>query len=206
MKKFLSGLLAANLSLAPIACKDAPPPQPPPEEKKEPPPAEPPVEKEPEPPAKPAEPPPPTRDIIDTADGSDTFKTIVKLIEEAGLTESLRNDGPFTILVPSDEAFAKLAAGELDRIKKDKKSLAALINYHVLTGRAIKSVELATMPTATTAAGPDITIEVPEGGGDLTINGTVKILQADVMTTNGVIHVIDAVLTPVAKKKPKKAK
>jgi uncharacterized surface protein with fasciclin (FAS1) repeats len=206
MKHLSLSLITASVTLALAACaaKPTPPPDKPTEEKA------PPVEEKPaEPPAevKPAEPPAPalpTRDIVDTSEGSDQFKTFAKLVEDAGLTNALREDGPLTVLVPSDEAFAKLADGELDKLRKDKKSLAALLNYHVLTGRAIKSVELGTMPSAKTAAGPEITIENVEG--TIKINGAVTVVTADVLTTNGVIHVIDAVLTPVrGKKKAKKA-
>lgn len=205
MKKSLSCLISATLALALAACaKPSQPPEAPPEEKTPPPE----VAATPEPPptpAEPAPPPTPTRDIIDTAEGSDSFKTFAKLAEEAGLTTALREDGPLTVLVPDDAAFEKLAEGELDRIRKDKKSLAALLNYHVLTGRAIKSVELGTMPTAATAAGPEITIEAVEG--TITINGSVKVVKADIMTTNGVIHLVDSVISPPSgKKKPKKAK
>lgn len=204
MKRFFPSLITTTMTLALAACaaKPATPTEAPPETK--PPPAEVKSEPEPTPPAEPAPPPTPTRDIVDTADGSDSFQTFVKIVEDAGLTNALREDGPLTVFVPDDAAFAKLAEGELDRLRKDKKSLAALLNYHVLTGRAIKSAELGTMPNAKTAAGPEITIESAEG--TLKINGAVTIVKADIMTTNGVIHVIDSVLSPPrGKKKAKKA-
>jgi uncharacterized surface protein with fasciclin (FAS1) repeats len=206
MKNFPSRLIATTLTLALAACaaKSTPPPTPP-----EPTPAEkaPPAEVEPTPepePAKAAAPATPTADLIDTADANGNFTTLIKLIDEAGLTNALREDGPLTLFAPDDAAFAKLADGELDRLRKDKKSLAALLNYHVLPGRAIKSTELGTMPTAKTAAGPDITLEFADD--TLKINGTVTVTKADIMTTNGVLHVIDFLLTPGSKKKGKKAK
>ena len=205
MKKFPSCLIATTLTFALAACKSAPPtatPEPAPAEKTAP--AEVAPEPEPEPVATAPAATTPTRDLIDTAEGMGTFGTFIKLIEEAGLTDGLREDGPLTLFAPDDAAFAKLAAGELEKLRKDKKSLAALLNYHVLPGRAIKSVELGTMPTATTAAGPDLAIELAED--TIKINGTVTVVKADIMTTNGVIHVVDFLLTPQAgKKKAKKA-
>ncbi len=209
MKTIPCCLLATTMALALAACaaKSTPPtttPEPPPVAADEAPPtaAEPaPAEAEPAPEAKAAAPTGPTGDLIDTADGMGTFTTFVKLVEEAGLTDALREDGPLTLFAPDDAAFAKLAAGELDKLRKDKKSLTALVNNHVLPGRAIKSVELGTMPTAKTAAGPELAIESADG--TIKINGAVTVVKADVMTTNGVIHVIDVVLTP---KRAKKAK
>ena len=207
MKHLPSRLIATTMILALAACaaKSTPtptPPEPPPAEPAAP--AEPVAEPAPEPaPAAPAAPATPTRDLIDTADELGNFTTLLKLIEAAGLTTALREEGPLTLFAPDDAAFAKLAAGELEKLQKDKKSLVALLNYHVLPGRAIKSVELGTMPTAKTAAGPELTIESADGA--IKINGTVMVVKADVLTTNGVIHVVDFLLTPQPKKKGKKA-
>lgn len=208
MKTIPCCLLATTIALALAACaaKSTPPtaaPEPPPAAADEAPPteAEPAPEPEPAPEAKPAAPAGPTGDLIDTAEGLGSFTTFIKLVEEAGLTDALREDGPLTLFAPDDAAFAKLAAGELDKLRKDKKSLTALVNNHVLPGRAIKSVELGTMPTAKTAAGPELAIESADG--TIKINGAVTVVKADVMTTNGVIHVIDVVLTA---KRAKKAK
>ncbi len=205
MKKFSSSLISVTMTLALAACAakspaptEAPPADQPPPEDKAPPAEEPPAA---EPAPADAAPSLPTKDIIDTAEDSDSFKTIVGLIEAAGLTNALREDGPLTVLVPDDAAFAKLDPGVLDKLRKDKKSLTALLNNHVLTGRAIKSVELGTMPSAKTAAGPEITIESVDG--TIKINGTITVVKADVMTTNGVIHVIDTVILPAGKKKAK---
>ncbi len=207
MKHLPSRLIATTMILALAACaaKSTPTPttpEPTPVEKAAPE-AEPVAEAAPEAtPATPAAPATPTRDLIDTADELGNFTTLLKLVEEAGLTNALREDGPLTLFAPDDAAFAKLAAGELEKLQKDKKSLTALLNYHVLPGRAIKSVELGTMPTAKTAAGPELTIESADG--TIKINGAVTVVKADVLTTNGVIHVVDFLLTP--QKKGKKAK
>jgi uncharacterized surface protein with fasciclin (FAS1) repeats len=207
MKNFASRLIATTLTLALAACaaKSTPPPTPPASPPEKAPPAEVAPEPEPEPVAK-AAPATPTTDLLDTADALGTFETFIKLVDEAGLSNALREDGPLTLFVPDDAAFSKLAEGELERLRKDKKSLAALLNYHVLPGRAIKSTELGTMPTATTAAGPDIAIEAADG--TIKINGAVTVTRADIMTTNGVIHVVDFLLTPLPgkKKQGKKAK
>jgi len=203
MKHSPSRLITTTMILALAACaaKSTPTPTPP-----EPPPAEPATPTEPvaeaAPEATPATPATPTRDLIDTAEELGNFTTLLKLIEAAGLTNALREDGPLTLFAPDDAAFAKLAAGELEKLQKDKKSLVALLNYHVLPGRAIKSVELGTMPAAKTAAGPELSIESADG--TIKINGAVTVVKADVLTTNGVIHVVDFLLTPQPKKKKAK--
>jgi uncharacterized surface protein with fasciclin (FAS1) repeats len=209
MKNLSCRLIATTLTLALAACAAKSTPSPEPPASAEPPPVEaaPPAEvapaPEPAPVDEPAAPATPSGDLIDTIEGMGSFGTFVKLIEEAGLTQGLREDGPLTLFAPDDAAFAKLAAGELDRLRKDKKSLAALLNYHVLPGRAIKSTELGTMPNAKSAAGPEIAVESADG--TIKLNGAATVVKADIMTTNGVIHVIDVSLSPTSAKKRAKA-
>jgi uncharacterized surface protein with fasciclin (FAS1) repeats len=197
MKLSLSSLstLVAAVALAACAAKPQPDTAPPTET----PPAEPPpVEAAPAPapePEKPAEPPPPpapTKDIVDTATEAGSFTTLLKAVETAGLKDTLKGPGPFTVFAPNDEAFAKLPKGELDKLLKNKKKLAEVLNYHVVSGAAVKSSEITAAPIKT-VAGPEITVDASSG---VKLNGEATVVSADIATTNGVIHVIDTVLMP----------
>jgi len=210
MKKSMSSLftMAAALALAACAAKPNPDTAPPTNPAPEPAPVEaaPAPEPEPEPakPAEPAPPPAPTKDIVDTAAEAGTFTTLLKAIDTAGLKDTLKGPGPFTVFAPNDEAFAKLPKGELDKLLKNKKKLADLLNYHVVSGAAVKSSEAAAMPTAKTVNGAEIAIDASSG---VKLNGVATVVSADIATTNGVIHVIDTVLTiPKAGKAPKAVK
>ena len=210
MKKSMSTLftMAAALALAACAAKPNPDTAPPSNPTPEPAPvvAEPAPEPTPEPekPAEPAPPPAPTKDIVDTATEAGNFKTLLQAIDTAGLKDTLKGPGPFTVFAPNDEAFAKLPKADLDKLLKNKKNLAALLNYHVVSGAAVKSTEAAAMPTAKTVNGAEIAIDASNG---VKLNGTATVVSADIMTTNGVIHVIDTVLTvPKPGKGPKAVK
>lgn len=204
MKKMTSLFtMAAALALAACAAKPNPDTAPPTEPAPEPTPvvAEPAPEPAAEPaePAEPAPPPAPTKDIVDTAAEAGTFTTLLSAIEAAGLKDTLKGPGPFTVFAPNDEAFAKLPKGELDKLLKNKKKLAELLNYHVVSGAAVKSTEASAMPTAKTVNGAELAIDASNG---VKLNGTATVVSADIVTTNGVIHVIDTVLTvPKAGKK-----
>ena len=202
MKQSLT-LFTMALALATCAAKPTPDAAPPSET---PPPEPVAVDATPAPPLEPmpadAEPPPPpaaTKDLLTTAADAGSFTTLLSAVEAAGLTETLKGPGPFTLFAPDDEAFAKLPKGELDRLIKDKKKLAAVLGYHVISGNAIEASEVAKMTSASTVAGPQITIDATSGS--VKLNGTTSVRSADIKTTNGVIHVIDTVLMP-----PKKAK
>jgi uncharacterized surface protein with fasciclin (FAS1) repeats len=197
MKLSLSSLstLVAAVALAACAAKPQPDTAPPTET----PPAEPPpVEAapaqapEPEKPAEPPAPPAPTKDIVDTATEAGSFTTLLKAVETAGLKDTLKGPGPFTVFAPNDEAFAKLPKGELDKLLKNKKKLAEVLNYHVVSGAAVKSSEITAAPIKT-VAGPEITVDASSG---VKLNGEATVVSADIATTNGVIHVIDTVLMP----------
>ena len=192
MKKSLSPLFAVVVSLAIAACgkpvettppTDTPAPEPAPVVAAEP-------TLEPAPPAEPPPPPAPTKDILTTATDAGNFTTLLTAIEAAGLTETLKGAGPFTVFAPTDEAFAKLKKADLDKLLKNKKNLAALLNYHVVAG-SVKAADVAAMPTAKTVNGADVTINATSG---VKINDA-TVISPDIMTTNGVIHVIDTVLT-----------
>lgn len=199
MKMTLSRLSLAALAFALVACKKEPPPEPPKEEKPAPVVEAPPAE--PEKPAEPPPPPAPTKDIVDLAAEAGTFTTLLSAIDAAGLKDTLKGAGPFTVFAPNDEAFAKLPKGELDKLLKNKKKLEALLKYHVISG-AVKAADAAATPTATALSGEAITIDATSG---VKLNGAATVVTADLAATNGVIHVIDTVLTP-PKADKKKAK
>jgi uncharacterized surface protein with fasciclin (FAS1) repeats len=130
-------------------------------------------------------------DIVDTAVAAGSFSTLVAAVEAAGLVETLKGEGPFTVFAPTDEAFAALPEGTVEGLLADPAALGAILTYHVIAGK-VMSGDLTEGMTAATVNGADVTITL-EGGAK--INGA-NIVQADIETTNGVIHVIDAVILP----------
>ena len=130
-------------------------------------------------------------DIVDTAAGAGTFTTLLAAAEAAGLVETLKSEGPFTVFAPTDEAFAALPAGTVEGLLADPEALAAILTYHVVPG-AVMSTDLTNGMTATTVNGADITI-MTEGG--VKVNDA-NVVTADVAASNGVIHIIDAVIMP----------
>ena len=132
-----------------------------------------------------------SKDIVDTAVDAGTFTTLVAAVEAAGLVETLKGDGPFTVFAPTDEAFAALPEGTVEGLLEDPEALAAILTYHVVPG-AVMSGDLSDGMTATTVNGADITITT-EGG--VMVNGA-NVVTADIEASNGVIHVIDTVIMP----------
>jgi uncharacterized surface protein with fasciclin (FAS1) repeats len=132
-------------------------------------------------------------DIVDTAVGAGTFNTLVAAVQAAGLEETLRGDGPFTVFAPTDEAFAALPEGTVESLllEENRDQLVAILTYHVVAG-AVMSGDLSDGMTATTVQGSDITIGTM---GGVTVNGA-NVVAADIEASNGVIHVIDAVIIP----------
>ncbi|WP_019955607.1 fasciclin domain-containing protein [Yoonia vestfoldensis] len=130
-------------------------------------------------------------DIVDTAIAAGNFTTLVAAVEAAGLVETLKGEGPFTVFAPTDEAFAALPEGTVEGLLADPEALAAILTYHVVSG-AVMSTDLSDGMTATTVNGADITIGT-EGG--VTVNDA-NVVTADIVASNGVIHVIDAVILP----------
>jgi len=130
-------------------------------------------------------------DIVDTAVSAGQFKTLVKAVQEAGLVDTLKGKGPFTVFAPTDEAFAKLPAGTLEALLMDKQKLASILTYHVVPGKVM---------AAQVKAGPVKTVQ----GQSLTVrtmNGAVmvdnaNVVKTDIVASNGVIHVIDSVVLP----------
>lgn len=133
------------------------------------------------------------KDIVDTAIGAGTFKTLVAAVEAAGLVETLKGEGPFTVFAPTDEAFAALPAGTVEDLLKpeNKDKLTQVLTYHVLPGKVMSS-DLSNGMKAATVAGPEVTI-MTEGGVKV---DAANVTAADIEATNGVIHVIDAVILP----------
>jgi uncharacterized surface protein with fasciclin (FAS1) repeats len=131
-------------------------------------------------------------DIIATAGAAGTFTTLARAIEAAGLTETLRGEGPFTVFAPTDEAFAKLPDGTLEALLQDKEKLTAILTYHVVPQR-VGSAEVAGLTSAKTVNGQELSITATEG--KVTV-GDATVIQADIPATNGVIHAIDTVLLP----------
>jgi uncharacterized surface protein with fasciclin (FAS1) repeats len=130
------------------------------------------------------------KDLVDTAVSAGSFKTLVTAVQAAGLVDTLKGKGPFTIFAPTDEAFAKLPAGTVEALLKDKAKLAQILTYHVVPGNVMaKDVKAGDVKTV---QGQSLTIKTD---GGVTVNGA-KVLKTDVTASNGVIHVIDTVVLP----------
>jgi uncharacterized surface protein with fasciclin (FAS1) repeats len=137
-------------------------------------------------------------DIVDTAIAAGGFETLIAAVQTAGLEETLRSDGPFTVFAPTDEAFG-LALEALDLTAEEllaSDGLADILLYHVVPGAAVYAETVVTLDSATTAQGADIAIAIIDGG--VVLNETVNVIVTDIEASNGVIHVIDFVLLPPA--------
>jgi uncharacterized surface protein with fasciclin (FAS1) repeats len=132
-----------------------------------------------------------SKDIVDTAAAAGNFSTLVKAVQAAGLVETLKGPGPFTVFAPTDEAFAKLPAGALDGLLKDKAKLASVLTYHVVPGK-VMAADAAKLSSAKTVQGASLSIDASQG---VKVNDA-KVVKADIACSNGVIHVIDAVVMP----------
>ncbi|MBM3796252.1 MAG: fasciclin domain-containing protein [Acidobacteria bacterium] len=136
-------------------------------------------------------------DIVDTAVAAGSFKTLVAAVQAAGLVDTLKGKGPFTVFAPTDEAFAKLPAGTVENLLKpeNKGKLEKILTYHVVSGKVLAK-DVAKLHQATTVAGPAVSIMA--GADGVKLNESTNVAKSDIMTTNGVIHVIDSVLMPPA--------
>jgi uncharacterized surface protein with fasciclin (FAS1) repeats len=134
-------------------------------------------------------------DIVDTAVSAGSFKTLVTAVQAAGLVETLKSDGPFTVFAPTDAAFAKLPAGTVESLLKpeNKDQLIAVLTYHVVPGKIMSNDLLAKKLEAVTAQGQKVAINATNGRVNVD-NATV--VTADIKTSNGIIHVIDTVILP----------
>lgn len=134
------------------------------------------------------------KDIVDTAVAAGSFKTLAAALTAAGLVDALKGTGPFTVFAPTDAAFAKLPAGTLDDLLKpaNKEKLKGILLYHVVSGK-IMAADIKGAASPKTLQGA--TLDVKAAAGGVTVNGA-KVTGADVAASNGVIHVIDAVVLP----------
>jgi uncharacterized surface protein with fasciclin (FAS1) repeats len=139
---------------------------------------------------------PAKKDIVDTAISAGSFNTLVAAVQAAELVEALKGTGPFTVFAPTDEAFAALPEGTVESLLKpeNKEQLQAVLLYHVVSGK-IMAADIGSGAQPATLQGA--TIDVVGSSSGVTVNGA-NVLSADVMTSNGVIHVIDAVILPPA--------
>jgi transforming growth factor-beta-induced protein len=130
------------------------------------------------------------KDIVDTAVAAGNFKTLATALQAAGLVETLKGKGPFTVFAPTDAAFAKIPKADLDALLKDKAKLTAVLTYHVVAGKVMaKDVKAGEVKTV---QGGSLTLATT---GGVTVNNA-KVVQADIVASNGVIHVIDTVVLP----------
>jgi uncharacterized surface protein with fasciclin (FAS1) repeats len=130
-------------------------------------------------------------DIVDTAVGAGSFNTLVAAVKAAGLVDTLKSPGPFTVFAPTDEAFAKLPEGTVDSLLKDIPQLTKILTYHVVSGKVLSS-DVVKLDKATTVEGSDVKIDASSG---VKVNDA-TVVTPDVEADNGVIHVIDTVLLP----------
>ena len=134
------------------------------------------------------------KDIVDTAVAAGSFKTLAAALEAAGLIDTLKGDGPFTVFAPTDAAFAKLPKGTVESLLKpeNKARLTAILTYHVVAG-SVSSSEVVKLTSAKTVNGQSVKIAANRSG---VMVDAAKVVQADIAATNGVIHVIDTVILP----------
>ena len=134
---------------------------------------------------------PQAKDIVDTAVAAGNFKTLAKALGAAGLIETLKGAGPFTVFAPTDEAFAKLPAGTLEALLADKAKLTAVLTYHVVPGK-VMAADVVKLKDAKTVQGQSIKIDTTSG---VKVDNA-KVIKTDIACSNGVIHVIDSVILP----------
>ena len=136
-----------------------------------------------------------TKDIVDTAVGAGMFNTLVTAVKAAGLVETLKGAGPFTVFAPTDDAFKKLPAGTVEGLLKDTAKLKEVLTYHVVAGK-VMAADVVKLTSAKTVQGQSV--KIAANGGTVSVDGA-KVIKADVAASNGVIHVIDTVIMPKAK-------
>jgi len=134
------------------------------------------------------------QDIVDTAVAAGSFKTLVAAVGAAGLGETLKGDGPFTVFAPTDEAFAKLPEGTVESLilPENKAKLVEILTHHVVAGKVL-AADVVTLTSASTVAGKSVAISVHDGKVKV---GDATVVTADVLCTNGVIHIVDSVILP----------
>jgi len=135
-------------------------------------------------------------DIIDTAVAAGNFKTLVTAVKAAGLVDTLKSKGPFTVFAPTDDAFAKLPKGTVEGLLKDIPKLKSVLTYHVVPGK-VMAADVVKLKTAKTVQGQDVRIDASKWHlhKNVKINDA-NVIKADIAADNGVIHVIDKVILP----------
>ncbi len=138
------------------------------------------------------------KDIVDTAVGAGSFNTLVAAVKAAGLVDTLKGEGPFTVFAPTDEAFAKLPAGTIDTLLKpeNKQMLVDILTYHVVAGKVLAK-DVVGLNSADSVQGGKISIAVVDG--KVKLNGASTVVTTDIECDNGVIHIIDSVIMPPEK-------
>ncbi|WP_119168094.1 fasciclin domain-containing protein [Algihabitans albus] len=134
-------------------------------------------------------------DIVEIAAGNEDFETLVAAVEAAGLIDTLKGDGPFTVFAPTDEAFAKLPEGTVESLlePENREQLVEILTYHVIPGKVMASDVMGQETMAETVQGQSLDIKAM--GGAVMVNQA-QVIQADIEASNGVIHVIDTVVLP----------
>jgi len=133
-------------------------------------------------------------DIIDTAVAAGSFNTLAAAVTAAGLVPTLKGAGPFTVFAPTDEAFAKLPAGTVEALLNDIPKLTAILTYHVVAGKVMAAdVVKLDGKSAKTVNGAEVKVTTT---GGVKLNGSANVVKTDIQCTNGVIHVLDAVILP----------
>ncbi len=135
------------------------------------------------------------KDIVDTAVAAGSFDTLATALKAAGLVETLKGKGPFTVFAPTDDAFKKLPAGTLEKLLADKAQLTKVLTYHVVAGR-VMAADVVKLSEAKTVEGSSVKIAVKDG--KVKVNGA-NVVKTDIGASNGVIHVLDTVILPPAK-------
>ncbi len=138
----------------------------------------------------------PAKTVVEIAAGNKDFSTLVSLVKQAGLAETLSGKGPFTVFAPTNAAFAKLPKATLEAVGKDKELLKRVLTYHVVAGN-VMAKDVVKLKEAKTVQGGKVMIAVRNG--NVMLNGNVRVVKTDIVGSNGVIHVIDGVLMPPAK-------
>lgn len=135
------------------------------------------------------------KDIVETAAGAGQFNTLVAAVEAAGLVDTLKGEGPFTVFAPTDEAFAKLPEGTVENLLKpeNKDKLVEILTYHVVPGKIMASDVAGKTTEAETVQGSSVTVDASDEG---VMVDDAEVVEADIQASNGVIHVIDAVIMP----------
>ena len=132
------------------------------------------------------------KSIVETAVGAGKFNTLVTAVKAADLVETLSGPGPFTVFAPTDDAFAALPAGTVESLLQNKEKLQAILTYHVVSGK-VMAADVVNLKSAKTVNGQDVTIMVKDG---TVMVDNAKVVMTDIECSNGVIHVIDAVILP----------